>query len=291
MEDFKMKRISNLSILIILLAIITSSLGLFWQDNGESFFVENVNGDKVKIFGNGLYAHESYFKAPINKGTDAVILFIIVPLFIITLYLYNKDILRIKLLHLGLLSCLLYYSASLAFGAACNRLFVVYILLFSASLFTFIIGIHRLEQKKIQDSILSTIPHKSMVVFLVIVGLSVFVWLIEIIGSIKTGNPPGVIGINTTEPTFVFDIGIIAPLAFYSARMVYERKPIGYLIAILLLTLNSMIGLIVISQTIFQYTYGVIISIKEFIPYVVVFVAMSFFATLLNIKTLQNIKN
>lgn len=287
-----MKRIIIiLSVLIILLAITTASVGLFWQDDGQAFYVENVNGDTVKIFGNGIYAHESYFKAPIDKGTDAIILFIVVPLFIITVLLYNKNLLKIRLLYLGLLSCILYYSASIAFGVAYNMLFMVYILLFSACLFTFIIGISSFEYKRIKDSIMIKLPNKSIAVFLVLAGLSVFVWLIQIIGSLKTGNPPGVIGINTTEPTFVLDIGVIAPLAFYSAMLVSKREPVGYLLAIILLTLNAIIGLIVISQTIFQYIYGVIISIEEFIPYVVVFVVMSSIAIVLNIRTLQNIKN
>lgn len=286
----KDKIIFILSIVIILLTIVTTSFGLFWENDGQSFYVENVNGDIVKIFGNGLYKHESYFKAPINKGTDAIILFIVIPLFFSTVLLYKKNLLKIRLLHLGLLSCLLYYSASIAFGVSYNILFLVYLILFSSCLFTFIIGINSIEKKRVEQCIMPKLPHKSVAVFLVIAGLSVFVWLIEIIGSIKTGNPPGVIGNNTTEPTFVIDIGIIAPCAFYSAFLVFKRKPLGYILSIILLTLNSIIGLIVISQTIFQNMYGVGISLNEFIPYVSVFVIMSLVATALNIKSLRNIK-
>jgi hypothetical protein len=125
--------------------------------------------------------------------------------------------------------------------------------------------------------------------FLILAGMSAFVWLIEIISSIITGVPPSVIGMNTTEPTFVIDIGIIAPTCFFSAMLVYKRKPLGYIFSVSLLTLNAIIGLIVISQTIFQHSYGVIISLEEFIPYVSVFIVMSILATLLNIKILKNI--
>lgn len=280
-----------LSIVIILLAIITTSVGLFLVDEGEPFYVENVNGDQVKIFGNGLYAHESYFKAPIDKGADAVILFLVIPLFIITVFLYKKNLLRIRLLHLGLLSCLLYYSASIAFGVSYNMLFLAYILLFSACLFTFILGISSIEHKRLEESIMAKLPSKGIAVFSILAGLSVFVWLIGIIGSIKTGKPPGIIGINTTEPTSVIDIGIIAPCAFSTAMLVLKRKPLGYILAIILLTLNAVVGLMVISQSIFQNIHGVKLSLDEVIPYVAVFVVMGIFATTLNIKTLRNIKN
>lgn len=280
------KVIFVLSVFIILLTITTTSVGLFWEDDGESFYMENVSGDSVQIFGNGLYAHESYHKAPINKGTDAIILFIVVPLFIITLFLLKKDMLSLKLLHLGLLSCLLYYSASIAFGVSYNILFLAYLLLFSSCLFAFILGISTIDPNRIEGS---KLPYKSIVAFLVIAGLSVFVWLIEIIGSIKTGLPPGILGISTTEPTFIMDIGIIAPCAFSSAWLVYKRKPLGYVFAIILLTLNAIIGLIVISQSIFQNSYGVGVDLEKMIPYVGVFVVMSLVATVINVKTLRKL--
>ncbi len=69
------KTIRILSIIIIVLAGIHAALGLFWHTGAEVFYATNVYGQSVKMFGDGLYAHESYFKAPIFKGTDAVTLF------------------------------------------------------------------------------------------------------------------------------------------------------------------------------------------------------------------------
>ena len=284
------KKIIILSILIILFSITTSSVGLFFNDGGVAFYVENVVGDTVKIFGNGLYAHDSYFKAPIYKGTDAIILFLIIPLFIITVFLHSKDLIAMRLLHLGLVVVLLYYSISLAMGAAYNILFLVYILLFSACLFAVIIGICNLAYSRITEDAIRAMPNKSIAAFLFVAGLSVFVWFIEIIEALLTGSPPSLLGISTTEPTFVLDIGIIAPVAFYSAWLVYKRKPFGYILAIMLLTLNSAIGLIVISQSAFQYYYGVMVSLQELIAYVAVFVVMSSIAFVLNYIILKNIQ-
>lgn len=284
------KNVVLFSVFIIILTITVSSVGLFWSDNGEPYFVQNVSGEKVKVFGDGLYKHDSFFKAPINKGTDAVMLFIVVPLFCISTLLSRKKLLKLYILHLGLLCSLLYYSASISFGVAYNNLFILYIMLFSACLFTFVTELVEVGKLNIENHISSKIPRKGLVIFLIVAGLSVFVWLIEIIGAIKSGMPPKIIGISTTEPTFVIDIGIIAPSAFYASMLVYKRKPIGIVFAIVLLMLNAVVGLIVISQTIFQYKYGVIISIQEFIPYVSVFVLMSVIATFLINKTLNSLK-
>ena len=282
-----MNRNIILSIVILVCAIISASVGLFWDDGGSTYFLENVNGETVELFGNGLYATESLFKTPINKGTDAIILFVVVPIFLITTLLLKKDNKKTKLLHLGLVGCFLYYSASISFGVSYNILFLVYIILFSASLFQLIISIVEIDKGKYDEEVISALPHKGLVIYLVLAGMSVFVWLIEIITSIVSRMPPSIIGMNTTEPTFVIDIGIIAPTCFLTAILVYKRKQLGYILSVVLLTINSAIGIIVLSQTIFQKMYGVIISIEEFIPYVMVFVIMSIVATTFNIKILK----
>lgn len=289
MRTFTILRI--LSGIILLLTIVTTTVGLFWQDGGNSFYVESVYGENIKMFGNGLYSHESFFKAPINKGTDAVTLFIVVPLFLSVVLLNSRNSLKLRLLYLGLLSYLLYYSASLAFGASYNNFFVIYILLFSTSLYGFIIGIIDIDTKIIEDKIMPGLPHRAVAIFMFFAGLSVFVWLIEILGSIVNGNPPVSLGINTTEPTFVLDLGIIAPSAFIGGVSILKRKPFGYIVASILLTLNALIGLVVISQSIFQKIYGVNIGFEQFITYVGIFVLMSLIATTLNIQVLRNIKH
>jgi hypothetical protein len=85
------KTLHILTVLIILLAIITSSLGLFYKNGGESFYFVNQYGDNVKIYGDGIYKNDSYFMAPIHKGTDFTVLFIAIPLLIFALLIDRKN--------------------------------------------------------------------------------------------------------------------------------------------------------------------------------------------------------
>lgn len=287
MKSFRTLR--NLSFVIILLAIIASSAGLFWEDGGTAFYMESIHGESVKMFGNGLYAHETFFKAPILKGTDAVTLFLVVPAFYITVVLNRRTSLKFRILHLSILSYLLYYSASLAFGASYNKLMLVYILLFSSCLFAFVLGIAGIDGQRVLDKVLFRFPHRAVSIFMVLAGLSVFVWLIEIVGTITSGTLPATLGIYTTEPTFVLDLGVIAPTAFASAYLVIERRPLGYILAPVLLTLNALIGITVVSQTLFQQHYGVVISVGQFVAFVGVFVAMSLVAIILDLLALNNV--
>jgi hypothetical protein len=56
------------SVFIILMAVITSSFGLFFTTDGQSFDFINQYGDTIKIYGDGIYKNDSYFMAPIFKG-------------------------------------------------------------------------------------------------------------------------------------------------------------------------------------------------------------------------------
>jgi hypothetical protein len=140
MNNTKLKQIMNknkdmilhtITFAIIILSIITSATGVFYKTGGKAFNFVNQYGDKVKIYGNGLYAHDSYFKAPIFRGTDFTILFIAIPVLIVALILdVKKKKLKNRLFLMSVISLFTYYSTSIAFGVTYNILFLVYIALF-----------------------------------------------------------------------------------------------------------------------------------------------------------------
>lgn len=286
----KERGISILSTLIIILALIPTSAGLFWDDGGQVYEFQNLYGDTVKMFGNGLYAGESYFKAPINKGTDAAVLFVFVPLFAVALYLMRRPGLWVRLLHAGLSSCILYYSVLQGMEVSFNPLFLVYVGLFSASLFNFILSLSSIPGDRVEGAIGERGPRKAAAVFVILAGFSVFVWFIDIIAALKTGKLPAHYGAGITLPTFMLDLGIVAPTAFATGWLLLKRRPMGYTLAAVLLTLNAFVGVVVISQTLFQYSYGVILTPQEFIPFVGVFIVMSLVAVYLDLVILRLVK-
>jgi hypothetical protein len=84
-------KISNLVIwlssLIVLLALIAASLGLFWQDGGNSFSFTTLRGDTVSIAGRGLYRYDPTLMAMGFKAGDAVTLILGIPALIFSLAL------------------------------------------------------------------------------------------------------------------------------------------------------------------------------------------------------------
>ena len=69
-----------LSFLIIILSVVATATGLFYTTGGAPFDIINQYGDSVKMYGDGIYARDSFFRVPIFKGTDLTILLVGVPM-------------------------------------------------------------------------------------------------------------------------------------------------------------------------------------------------------------------
>jgi hypothetical protein len=279
-----------LSLLVALLAMTAATNGLFWLDNGQPFVFTTLHGHEVEIAGQGLYRNEIAFKAPILRGGDAVTLFIAIPVLLFAALYQRKVTLKGQLLLAGVLSYFLYNAASLAFGAAYNPMFLVYLAWFSASLFAFIIACSEIDLDLLTARINPKLPHRGTAIFMFLAGLSVFVWMIEIVNGLVTGQIPESLASYTTDVTALIDVGVIVPSAFLAGISLLRKKPIGYLLAPILLILNAFIGIVVVSQSIFQARAGIILSTGQFAAYVTPFVLMSFIAVFLVVMFFKNIE-
>lgn len=75
-----------LNILIILLLLIVTIIGICSFNTSYSYEFVNQYGESIHMWGAGIYAHDSYFKAPIFIGSDFTILIYMVPLSIVTFF-------------------------------------------------------------------------------------------------------------------------------------------------------------------------------------------------------------
>ena len=265
----------RLSWLVAALALIAAGAGVFWRHAGEPFAFSTLHGQTVQMAGQGLYRYDTFFKAPINRGTDAVTLLVGVPLLAFAIPRYRRGSLRGAVLLAGVLAYFLYNAASLAFGVAYNDLILVYIAYFSASLFAFVVACASIDLDSLPAHISPRLPHRGMAVFVFVSGLTVFVWLVDIIAALARGQAPAGLASYTTEVTYVIDLGIIAPAAFLGGILLYRRSGLGYLLASIMLILLAIIGMVVVGQTVAQTLAGITLSAGEYVGKVGTFVVMS----------------
>jgi hypothetical protein len=283
--------------LLMLLAVVTAvsavlyaGSGLFWK-GGETFTFKSIHGEEVEIYGQGLYRYDSVFKAPVLRGTDAVTLFIATPALLVALFLYARGSLKGGLLLTSMLVYFLYNSASLAFGASFNPMLPAYIVCFSAAFYGLALAIRNIYLPGLASRTVDGLPRKWIALFLFVAGLSLLVWLADIIVALAGEGIPAKLAHYTTEPTYALDLGIILPAVWAAAILVLRRDPLGTLLACILITLNLTIGLAVASQSIVQALNGVILTPGDYAAYAAPFIVLSMIAAWLLTIIYRNIQD
>lgn len=268
-------RVGYLGIVTIILLCICSIYGILSMNFSRSFDVINQYGDVVAIFGSGIYAGDTYFKAPISIGTDIVILFVIVPLFTLS-YIKSRKVGSDsdKLRLLSYYAVAFYYAVSIAFGVKYNQLHLIYIALFGCTLFGLFSTFRDI------NIVSASLPlTKGLKLFLAITGIAlVIAWLPDIVPTIFSGRPIPLIGVYTTEITYVLDMGAIAPLCFICLSLLKKGDSLGVIILAALLKSCIIIGIMVISQSVCQYLSGAELPLPVLITKAASFVILGAFA-------------
>jgi hypothetical protein len=259
------KAVIILSILVGVLALVQAGAGLFWPGGSRPFNFTTLHGQTVQMSGQGVYAFDTYFKAPILRGTDALTLVVCLPLLVIALLWYRRGALRGGLLLAGVLAFYLYNAASIALGAAYNNLFLLYVAYFSASLFSFVLACTAVDVHVLAENISPGLPHRGIATLLFLSGLALLLaWTGDIVGPLMKGTVPGIAS-YTTEVTYVFDLGIITPVCFLAGVLILRRAPVSYLMAAIMLVMLGIVGLMVTTQTVFQLLAGISLTTGEFV--------------------------
>jgi hypothetical protein len=273
-----------LSWLIAVLALVAAGIGLFYQDGGSSYAFTTLHGQIVQIYGQGLYRFDIPLTAVGYRAADAVTLILALPLLIISLLLYRRGQFRGGLLLTGVLAYFLYTYGSMAFGAAYNPLFLVYVALFSASLFALVLSLLSFEVQDLPAHFSSGVPRRSIGIFLIVSGvIPSLVWLVlSIVPALLRGTVPLEVWSYTTFITGVVDIGIVSPALIVSGALLLRNVPIGYLLSSTMLVFTVTLGTSLMVAGIAQLVTGVV-TIGQFIGFTVPFAILTLIALVFTI--------
>lgn len=274
-----------LSLLAAVSAAVSAVIGIFYADGGAVRTVQNIYGQSVVLYGNGIYANNSLLKVGATKGADVVVLLVCI-LLIAALFAFRGKR-GALLLQAGLLCIILYASTCLIMGVTFNRLFLLYVLQFGCSLFAFILSLHQIAATEVYDQSLYKRRLTGTGLFLILSGCSVLVWLSSILPAVLANQPLAIIDIYTTEPTFAIDLGIILPSAITCGVMLLQKKPLGYKFAPIILILLAGVGLCIIFQSAFQSALGVVLPMGQILGLGVSFVVLGVFAVVLTLRLLR----
>lgn len=100
----------------------------------------------------------------------------------------------------------------------------------------------------------------------------------EVIPALISGQAPEIVGPYTTLFTLAFDSAVITPAAVLTGIFLLQGKPLGYLLAAPILILCTLVGVVVIGQTISQAIAGLIFPVGVYIGMIGSWVVLGGFA-------------
>lgn len=272
---------------ILLLALLAAGTGIFWQRPGSPSEITTLRGETFELFGRGLYRYDTVSYAAQAIGQDAATLLVGIPLLLVGLLLARKGSLRGELLLAGGLGYMLYTYTSYSFLSAYNELFLVYVALFSLSLFAFILALSGMDTERVTRSISSGMPRRGIAVFLLFIAAFLsLAWLGRIIPPLLAGTPPLGLEAYTTLVIQALDLGIIVPVSIVTAILLWQKKPWGYTLASVLLVKALIMGAALMAMIIVQALAGVAMNVVE----VVVFSGIALAALVFTVLLFRNIE-
>jgi hypothetical protein len=188
------KIVVRLSWFIAALALVAAGAGLLGASQGGPVPFTTVHGQVAELYGGGLYRNDTVFVAAGQRGTDAVTLLLGIPLLVASTLRFRRGSLRGGLLLTGTLGYFLYVYASMALGTVVyNELFLAYVVLFSASLFAFVLAFTGIDRAAMAARFSAAMPRRGPAVFLFASALvTILVWSTPVIDALIRGRrPPG----------------------------------------------------------------------------------------------------
>jgi hypothetical protein len=282
------KLITVLVILIVLAASIASSIGIFSNEGAGEYEHESIRGQKVMIYGKGLYQHMSADVAIQGIAQDYVTLFVGVPLLLISLFIARKNSLRGLFFLSGTLGYFLVtYLFYLAMGMY-NWMFLVYAFLLGSSFFAFMLIILLLDSDKVKTIFRSEMLVRNAGIFLIINGaLVALLWLSIVVPPLFNGTIyPQQLQHYTTLIVQGLDLGLLLPMAFVIGFLAISKNSFGYLFTPIYMIFLSLLMTALVSKILFMANEG-----QNVIPIIFIMPAIAFVSITFSVLLLKDLTN
>lgn len=272
--------------LIFCLTLFAALAGL-WPGEGAPYTLTNFRGEDVTINARGLYYWDTVISAAQMQANDLVMLILGLPLLAVSFWLSRRGSLRGRLLLTGTLGFILYTYITMCFGTAYNKLFLVYVALFSLSLFAFIMSMMSFNLETLPAQFSEKLPRRGIAALLFFAAVFLtLAWLGRIAPTILEDQIPALE--NTTSMFIqVMDLGVIVPLCVLSGVLLLRRSAWGYLLSSVALLKFLTMGTAVSLMGLNMARVGAPVSAVE----LVVFPAITLVNLVMVVQLLKNIKD
>ena len=236
-EQPGLKSAYTLSTIIAILALVQSAGGLFITK---------------------LYRDNAWVTAAWH-GNDLVTLLVAVPILVSARVLSMRGSQRAQLVWLAMLFYMFYNYAFYLFGAALNRFFLIYVSLFTLSIFALIFGLARIDVNSTTREFRPSTPAKLISgCMLLYAALVASVWISQWLRFVLTGKIPQLGG---SEQSYMLvaslDLSLQVPFLAIGAYWLWKLQPWGYVLGAVLMIADAIYMLVLVAFSPFAAKAGV----------------------------------
>jgi hypothetical protein len=264
---------------LAVLAATSSLIGLLTTGGPGRQVVQTARGATVTLYGEGLYAADTWLIGAGNRGQDLAMLIFELPVLLLALRWYWRGSAVAPAVLAGVLAFFTYYYVSQVFGIAQNRLFPLYVAAASLAGFALVLAASRLNAYSLAAALPGRPGRGILAAYLIAVAAALtLAWLPGMIMTAVTGNIAEAVGPYTSAATEALDLGLVVPVAVIAAVQLLRQRPQGRVLALIMLVINVCIGVVLMSQGVAQLVSGVPLTAGEIITKMLTFAALTLVA-------------
>lgn len=225
------KSIAVLVLFIVLISVMTTSIGIFSKGGEGNYNYRSIRGQEVTIYGNGLYRHMSADVAIQGIAQDVVTLLIGNPLLLISLFWASRGSVKGRFLLAGTLGYFFVTYLLYIAMAMYNKMFLAYSALLALSFFGLVTTLLSFDANQLPNLFKERTPVRFVGGFLIFnVCAIALLWLSIVVPPLTDGTIyPVALEHYTTLIVQGFDLGLFLPMALVSAILFLKKRPLGYL--------------------------------------------------------------
>jgi hypothetical protein len=195
---------------------------------------------------------------PAMRGQDLITLLMLPPM-VWSLLAARHGSTRAMLVWIGLLGYLFYTYAGAAMAYYVNIFTLVYVALFSLSIFALVVALTGLDVDALQRRFDACVPRRSVAAYLTMIVLVLVPLEIgQNVGFIATGMLPESVRLagGTSYYVYALDLGLVVPLSLLSVYWLWRNQPWGYIGAGCMLIKGAAMGLALLSMNVLSWLTG-----------------------------------
>lgn len=263
----------------VVLATVSALSGLLVTGGVGRHEVETARGAGVTLYGEGLYAADSWLVGAGNVGQDLAILLVEVPVLVVALLLHRSGHRFGPVLLTGVFAFFLYWATSMTFATAQNRLFPVYVAVFSTTLFGLLTASRAHDVRAVAAVFPDRPGRRPLAVYLGAVALALtMAWLPDLLATAVSGDVAEAVGPYTSSVTHALDLAVVVPVAVVAAVLLLRREPLGAYLTVVMLVLNVLIGVLLMAAGVAQLLDGVELTVAQIVAKMATFAVLTLVA-------------